>query len=127
MNTWWAMAGLTAMDISNLGMTGVLLAGFVLLYNRAGFKKILNGFAPYGRMALTNYILQSLLGTLFFYGWGFGYLGSVPNRYAFLLALGVILFQMWMSRWWLKSYYYGPLEWVWRSLTHFRMYPLKRS
>ncbi len=127
LNTWWAMAGLTAMDISNLGMTGVLLAGFVLLYNRAGFKKILNGFAPYGRMALTNYILQSLLGTLFFYGWGFGYLGSVPNRYAFLLALGVILFQMWMSRWWLKGYYYGPLEWVWRSLTHFRIYPLKRS
>ncbi|MFZ9004022.1 MAG: DUF418 domain-containing protein [Robiginitalea sp.] len=126
-NTWWAMAGLTAYDISNLGMTGMILAGFVLLYQRSRAGQLLNLFAPYGRMALTNYILQTLLGTLIFYGWGFGYLGSVPNRYAFLMALGIIALQLQISRWWLKKYYYGPLEWVWRSLTYFRPYPLKRS
>lgn len=125
-NTWWAMAGLTAMDVSNLGMTGIILAGFVLLYQRTRGGKLLNRFAPFGRMALTNYILQSLVGTLIFYGWGFGLLGSVPNRYSFTMAIGIIALQMWLSRWWLRRYYYGPLEWVWRSLTYFRSYPMKR-
>jgi uncharacterized protein len=126
-NTWWAMAGLTAFDISNLGMTGMILACFVLLYQRTRAGQLLNRFAPYGRMALTNYILQTLVGTLIFYGWGLGYLGSVPNRYTFLMALGIIVLQVQMSRWWLKRYHYGPLEWVWRSLTYFRPYPMKRS
>jgi uncharacterized protein len=126
-NTWWAMAGLTAFDISNLGMTGMILAGFVLLYQRTRTGKLLNRFAPYGRMALTNYLLQTLMGTLIFYGWGFGYLGSIPNRYTFLMALAIIALQMRISRWWLSMYYYGPLEWVWRSLTYFRSYPMKRS
>ncbi|MBT8311234.1 MAG: DUF418 domain-containing protein, partial [Flavobacteriaceae bacterium] len=40
--------------------------------------------------------------------------------------IGLIIFQMLISRWWLKHFYYGPLEWVWRSLTHFKSYPLKR-
>ena len=70
LHTWWAMAGLTALYLSNPGMTGMILAGFVLIYQRTGGEKLLSRFAPYGRMALINYILQTLLGTLFFYGWG---------------------------------------------------------
>ena len=126
-NTWWAMLGLSSLDLANLGMTVIILAGFVLLYKSPKVERALNRFAPYGRMALTNYFLQSIIGTLIFYGWGFGLVGSVPNTIVFLMALGIIVIQMAISSWWLKNYYYGPLEWIWRSLTHFRYYPMKRT
>lgn len=126
-DNWWAMIGLTGMDLTNLALT-VLLAGlFVIWYKKAKGERILNAFAPYGRTALTNYVLQSVLGTFFFFGWGLGYLAELPNRYTFLLALLVICLQMLISKWWLKRFYYGPLEWIWRSLTHFKMYPLARK
>ena len=126
-NTWWAMFGLTALDLANLAMTLIILAGFVLLYKSPKFERQLNRFAPYGRMALTNYVVQSIIGTLIFYGWGLGLLGTVRNTYAFLMALGIIIVQVLISTWWLRKHYYGPLEWIWRSLTHFHFYPMKRS
>ena len=126
-NTWYAMLGLTAMDLANLGMTGIILAAFMLLYQKPSIEKAMNRFSPYGRMALTNYVAQSIMGTFFFYGWGMGYLGSVRNIYAVLISLGIIVLQMWFSSWWLDRYQYGPLEWLWRSLTYFRVFPMKRS
>lgn len=120
----WAMAGLTILDLGNLAMTGIILCGFVLLYRLPAPQKVLNRFAPFGRMALTNYVAQSVIGTFVFYGWGLGLLGHMRNSYAFLLALVIICFQMLLSRWWLKRFRYGPLEWAWRSLTYFRWYPI---
>lgn len=120
----WAMAGLTLLDLGNLAMTGIILCGFVLLYRMPGSQKALNRFAPFGRMALTNYVMQSVIGTFLFYGWGLGLLGHMRNSHAFLLALVIICLQMLLSRWWLKRFRYGPLEWAWRSLTYFRWYPI---
>ncbi len=125
-DNWLAMLGLTGLDLINLSMTFMLLALFVYLYTKVKGQRLLQKFAPYGRTALTNYVLQSVLGTFIFFGWGLGYLASIPNRYTFLIAILVIALQMLISRWWLKHFYYGPLEWVWRSLTHFKSYPLKR-
>ena len=124
MNSGQVMLGLTVLDLGNLAMTAAIFCGFVLLYQLAAFQRVLNHFAPFGRMALTNYVTQSIIGTFIFYGWVLGMLGKMTNSYAFLLALMVIYLQMRISRWWLKRYLYGPLEWVWRSLTHFRRYPL---
>jgi uncharacterized protein len=121
------MLGLSAVDLANLAMTVIILAGFVLLYKSPRMQRFLDRFAPYGRMALTNYVMQSLLGTFIFYGWGLGLVGRVSNTYAFLMAIGIIIVQMGISSWWLRHYYYGPLEWIWRSLTHFRYYPMKRT
>ncbi len=126
-DNWLAMFGLTGLDLVNVGITFMLMALFVYLYGKVKGERWLRKFAPYGRTALTNYVLQSILGTFIFFGWGLGYLASIPNRYSFLLALLVILLQMLISRWWLKHFYYGPLEWLWRSLTHMRRYPLKRK
>ncbi|MBT8179750.1 MAG: DUF418 domain-containing protein [Eudoraea sp.] len=125
-DNWLAMIGLTGLDLVNLGMTFMLMALFVYLYIKVKGQRLLGSFAAYGRTALTNYVFQSILGTFLFFGWGLGYLASIPNRYTFLIAIGLIIFQMLISRWWLKHFYYGPLEWVWRSLTHFKSYPLKR-
>ena len=126
-DNWNAMIGLTGMDLVNVAMTFMLIALFVYLYKKVRWRRWLEPFAPYGRMALTNYVFQSILGTFIFYGWGLGYVAEIPNRYTFLLAFGVIAIQMIISRWWLKHFYYGPLEWVWRSLTHFKYYPLRRK
>ena len=71
-DNWIAMFALTALDLNNLGMTGIILAGFILLYRKARMGKLLASFAPYGRTALTNYVLQSVLGTFILYGWGLG-------------------------------------------------------
>ncbi len=126
-DNWLAMAGLTAIDLNNIAMTFILLALFTMGYRTLRGKKWLGSFAPYGRMALTNYVAQSILGTFLLFGWGLGYLGELRNIYTFLIGLAVIALQMAFSAWWLRNFHYGPLEWVWRSLTYFKWYPLKKS
>nr|WP_299344772.1 DUF418 domain-containing protein [Allomuricauda sp.] len=125
-DNWVAMLGLTAVDLNNLAMTLIILSVFVILYKRTKPRKWLSKFAPYGRMALTNYFFQSVLGTFLLFGWGLGYLGELRNVYTFGIALLVIAFQMALSSWWLKKYKYGPLEWLWRSATFLKKFPIKR-
>ncbi len=126
-DNWTAMAGLTAFDLNNIAMTFILITLFVMLYKKVKGQKWLGKFAPYGRMALTNYVFQSLLGTFLFFGWGLGYLVELRNSYTFLISILVILGQMILSKWWLNKFQYGPLEWLWRSITFFKWYPfLKR-
>ena len=122
---WKLMFGLTFFDLFNLGMTLLILGLFVLAYRSSKGEKRLKVFAPYGRMALTNYLLQSLVGSLIYYSWGFGLAGTLPNRYSLILAIGLILIQVLLSKWWLRHFRYGPVEWLWRSLTHFKRYPLQ--
>lgn len=126
-DNWMAMFGLTAFDINNVAMTFILLSVFVILYKRMKPQKWLAKFAPYGKMALTNYFFQSIVGTFFLFGWGLGYLGELRNVYTFVLAILVIAGQMMVSSWWLKKFQYGPLEWLWRSATFLRFFPLKRQ
>ncbi len=126
-DNWYAMNGLTAMDINNLAMTMIILSLFMMAFKGGRMKRWLERFIPYGRMALTNYIIQSIIGTFIFYGWGLGYLGQIPNVYIFLLALLFIALQMMFSAWWMRNFYYGPFEWLWRSLTYFKFFPMKKS
>ena len=126
LESWMAMAGLTIFDLFNLLTTAVIVAAFTLLYRRPGFERWMNHLAPYGRTALTNYVLQSLIGTAIYYGWGFGLLGEIRNVYAFLLAIAIILFQVLTSKWWLNNFKYGPLEWIWRVLTYAKFFPIMR-
>ncbi|MDT0539658.1 DUF418 domain-containing protein [Croceitalea sp. P059] len=126
-NSWTSMLGLTFFDLMNVSLTVLIVALFVILYKKSKSQKFLEKFIPYGKMALTNYFLQSVIGTFIFFGWGLGYLTKIPNTYVFLMALVVIAGQMWLSKLWLKHFYYGPLEWIWRSLTYFKVMPLVRN
>lgn len=125
-NSWRSMLGLTFYDLMNLALTLLVIAIFVILYTKVKPQRFLEKFVPYGKLALTNYVFQSLVGTFIFFGWGLGYLSSIPNRYVFLMAIAIIAGQMWLSKLWLKHFYYGPLEWLWRSLTYFKMMPFKK-
>lgn len=126
-DNWMAIFGLTAFDLSNISMTFIVLSLFVVVYRKAKGAKWLNQFAPYGRMALSNYFFQSIIGTSLLFGWGLGYLGELRNIYTFFIAIGIIAVQMIFSKWWLKNFHYGPLEWLWRSITYFKRYPLKKD
>ncbi|MFN3402607.1 MAG: DUF418 domain-containing protein [Cytophagaceae bacterium] len=90
------------------------MAGFTLLYLKIKNQNFLNLLAPAGRMALTNYMLQSIIGILFFYHIGLG-LGPVGPTIYVPFALIVFTLQVLFSHWWLSKYKFGPLEWLWRS------------
>ena len=86
----------------------------------------LRSLAAVGRMALTNYLVQSVMFTLTFYGYGGGLYGQVSPAWSILLALIIFPLQMMLSHWWLRRFRYGPAEWVWRCLTYGRWFKLKR-
>jgi len=107
-----------------------LSAGYVcaviLLCRDEAWHRRLGVFAPVGRTALTNYLLQSVIGTLLFYSYGLGLFGTMGP--ALLLIPTVVIFaaQVFASNWWLARYRFGPVEWLWRSLTYGRLQPLRR-
>lgn len=74
--------------------------------------------APVGRMALTNYLMQSIIATFIFYGHGLGLYGTVGRAGQWPIILGIWLLQLLYSRWWLSRFKFGPFEWAWRSLTY---------
>ena len=96
---------------------------FCLLYLRRKEAWCWKALAFPGRMALTNYIGQSAVGVLIFYGVGLGLGAYTPLIYAELIALTVFLFEISFSGIWLRFFRFGPLEWIWRCLTYLRVFP----
>ncbi|HEX7030469.1 MAG TPA: DUF418 domain-containing protein [Gammaproteobacteria bacterium] len=77
--------------------------------------------APVGRMALTNYLAQSVICTLIFYSYGFGLMAEQPGALALLgIVVAVYVVEVFWSHWWLKRFAFGPAEWLWRALTYFQ-------
>ena len=87
----------------------------------------LSPLANVGRLALTNYLSQSLIATLIFYNYGLGFYGLVDPTFGFILSLIIYFAQIHFSRWWLEQFQFGPVEWLWRSLTYGRRQPLPRG
>ena len=83
-------------------------------------------FSAVGRMAFTNYITQSVICTLVFYGHGFGQFGQFERWEMYLLVLGVWTLLLIVSPWWLARYRFGPLEWLWRTLTYMKFQPMRK-
>lgn len=93
-------------------------AGIALLMRLAPASRALMAFAPVGRMALTNYLLQTVVCMFVFYGIGLGLYGKVSTAEAAGIALLVFAVQVPLSRWWLGHYRFGPAEWAWRRMTY---------
>jgi uncharacterized protein len=102
---------------ANLMFTILLMTGFILLYGRQRWQRKLSLLAPLGRMSLTNYIGQSLVGVLFFYGFGFAMYRHFGYTLSLAFAAVLISALIWASRAWLQRFFYGPLEWAWRAAT----------
>lgn len=92
--------------------------GLKYLWSLDAGKKLLGRFVPLGRMALTNYLSQSIICTAIFYGYGLGYYQQLPRAWHLPFALALISVQIIVSRWWLNRFSMGPAEYVWRWLTY---------
>ena len=97
--------------------TAIVSTVVLLWYGWPGFRRALHGMTFFGRMSLTNYLLQSLLGTALFYNWGLGLYRHVDVIYGTLAGVGIILVQYLFCRLWLRRHTHGPVEWVWKKLT----------
>lgn len=85
----------------------------------------MNGLANVGQLAFTNYLMQSVLCTLFFNGYGLGYFGKQAVHQLYYVVAGVWVVQFIFSTIWLRYFRFGPLEWVWRSLTYWKRQPMR--
>ncbi|MCU0451361.1 MAG: DUF418 domain-containing protein [Bernardetiaceae bacterium] len=112
-------------DAFNFSLSLLYLAGFSLLYRRARWQPLLHQLVPLGKMALTTYLVQTAFGLVLFYGLGFGLLGQISPAYCMLLAAPVFACQWAFSRWWLKRFRLGPVEWLWRSGTYLKWQRLR--
>lgn len=97
-----------------------IIALVATLWQKDSARRVLSYLAPVGRMALTNYLLQTIICVTLFYGYGFGLFGRFGALAATLIALTIFLFQIVGSSIWLKHFAYGPIEWIWRQLTYRR-------
>lgn len=101
----------------NLAFSFVLVASFILLYKSNIFRKIAGGLRYCGRMSLTAYVMQSIIGGFVFFGYGLGLGPSV--RHTESLGIGILLFaiQFYFCKFWIKRFGQGPLEKLWHKLT----------
>lgn len=90
-------------------------------------KWVAQKFAMAGRMALTNYLTQSIICTTIFYSYGLGLYGKVDYVYGILLTIVIFVMQLAWSDYWLRHFRFGPFEWVWRSLTYGKLQPMKKN
>jgi uncharacterized protein len=102
-------------------------SGFALLWTTPGWQQRLLVLAPMGRMALTNYLMQTILAIILFYGIGFGLGGKVSMAGFEAIALAVFIVQVLWSHWWLKRFHFGPMEWLWRSLTYGKVMVMRKE
>lgn len=122
----WMAAGMAVAAVGIPAMSCFYVSGIVLLFQREPWQRRLLWLAPVGRMALTNYLMQTLFHLFLFYGYaGLGLIGRVGPSVCVVLSLAVFLFQIAFSRWWLARFRFGPMEWLWRTLTYGRRQPMR--
>jgi uncharacterized protein len=106
-----------------LGHVGLLM----LIVQSGALTWLTSRLAAVGRMALTNYLTHSIVCTTLFYGYGFGLFGQINRVGLAAIVLTIWIFQLLVSPIWLKFFRFGPAEWLWRSLTYWRIQPMRLS
>ncbi|HEY3221043.1 MAG TPA: DUF418 domain-containing protein [Gemmatimonadales bacterium] len=100
-------------------------SSIILLTQRETWRRRLAPLAAVGRTALSNYLLQSLICTTIFYSYGLALFGKVGPSLGLLLTVTIFLIQIPLSVWWLRRFQFGPVEWLWRSLTYWQRQPMR--
>lgn len=114
-------------DAFNAVLVIVYITGFSILLNKKSWTTVSGWFAAIGKMALTSYLTQTLFGLLLFFGVGLGLTGKTAPWLNWLIGFAFFSIQVMLSKWWLKHYQYGPIEWFWRSVTYFKWFPMKKQ
>ena len=116
-----------ARNVQTIGLAGFYIATITLLFQRGWAQRLLSIFAPVGRTAVTNYLLQSVVSVMVFSGLGLKLIGNFSPLATFCMPAVVFALQMVCSRYWLQFFRFGPVEWVWRSLSYGKMLPIRRT
>jgi len=118
-------------QIPNLLGTPLVASGYIamiMLWSRTEFwKNLQNRLASVGQMALSNYILQTIIATTLFYGHGLGWFGSIDRLGLIPIMIAIWIFQLIISPIWMARFRYGWLEWLWRSLSYWKIQPMRRK
>lgn len=102
---------------SNLAFMIVLVATFILIYQKDSVQKFLSKLVPFGKMSLTNYILQSIVGCFIYYRYGLGLVEYTGATYSLLIGIVLFILQLYFCKWWLSKHKQGPLEYIWHKAT----------
>jgi uncharacterized protein len=102
---------------SNVAFMLVLVSTFVLLYQKDSVNKVLVKLIPFGKMSLTNYIMQSMIGSFIYYRYGLGLFEYTGATYCLLIGIVLFIIQLSFCTWWLKTHKQGPLEYIWHKAT----------
>lgn len=123
------VGGLTTMVMVLVGPLLSLgyLGGVALLADSGRARALVGALSAVGRMAFTNYLMQTLIATWIFYPWGLGYFAETTRVQRVGIVLGVFACQIVFSWVWLKVFRFGPAEWLWRSFTYLRLPPVFRG
>lgn len=113
--------------IGRLGMAFGYIGLLGLLVKSGAFAGLRARLAATGRMALSNYLMHSVIALFIFTGAGLAFVGDISRAGLYPIVFAIWALQLVLSPWWLKRYQYGPLEWVWRALTYGTMPPFKRK
>jgi uncharacterized protein len=122
---YWATFNRPSYDLGRL-LLAIGYTGLIMLICKAGIlSALMAGLARVGQMALSNYLMQSVICNFIFLGFGLGLAGQLQRVEIYVVVIGVWLFQYFFSVWWLSRFRFGPLEWLWRSMTYSKRQPLR--
>jgi uncharacterized protein len=113
--------------LANLILAVGYIAGLLLLLSHQAWQARLSWLAPVGRMGLSNYVAQGLFISTLMLGYGLGWKGRHGQFTNTLAAVAFFAVQVAYSTWWLARFRFGPLEWLWRSATYWRLLPMRRN
>ena len=108
--------------VRSLGIFGLIM----FLYKSEWLTRFFALMRPVGQMAFTNYLMQSFLCGIFFYGAGFGMFGRLQRYELYYAVIVIWIIEIIWSHIWLHHFRFGPFEWLWRSLTYWKVQPLKK-
>lgn len=104
-------------SLSNFAFMGILVSLFVQLWQNGRVHTVLKGLVPYGKMSLTNYISQSVVGSFLYFGYGLGLYKYFGPTYSFLAGIALFVLQLYFCHWWLARHKQGPFERAWKQVT----------
>jgi uncharacterized protein len=120
------LLGGTVYDVFNIALAAIYVGLIVTAFQREKWHRRLMNFYEVGHMGLTSYLMQALIGTWLLFSYGLALLGNFGASVWVAISLIVFILQIIFSKWWLGRFQYGPAEWLWRSLTYFKVWPLKK-
>lgn len=104
-------------SLANFSFMLILVSCVVWVFYMTRLQNVLMKVSPYGKMSLTNYITQSMMGSLLFYNWGLGLYADLGKTHSFLVGIVLVIIQYSFCKWWMKNHTHGPMEAIWRKAT----------